>query len=370
MAAQRTNTPPQQPVTTATVTPQPGLAEQIPSLTPEVQSTLYSFVAQPILASLAYHEYDPKEWELIPGSEHLSDSRVFLDPNHRLWQTDGQHLIYFDGKSWGKIVRTELNYDRLYLMTMSPDGTLWLIGDRPGRCDLIRYKNDHIVSWQIPDTTDTNFIPVTDDHKQGVWVAIFNDDLIPKHLLHFDGLDWQEYPLPFNNKLNWFYLVTDARGYLWLVSSGNAGFARFDGKTWYEYKPSDFWWKNPNHTDTILVTPGPDGSVWAVMGYFSTPPTLSTIIRFYPDGRMDRISQSFMGEDFGYNMDMFVDSKNYLWMSSPRPSDKIAPLVYWDGSHWNTFSQLPFNRVGMMLEQDGRLFIQSNTGWYWYTLKK
>jgi hypothetical protein len=89
----------EQPVAAATVTPQPLPTEKMPSPTPEVQSTLYSFVAEPTLASLAYQEYDPKEWELIPGSEHLPNYLVLIDPDHRLWQTGGQHLIYFDGKS-------------------------------------------------------------------------------------------------------------------------------------------------------------------------------------------------------------------------------------------------------------------------------
>jgi hypothetical protein len=349
-----------------TVTPQP--TETLTVYPP----FLLTIAVEPTLSTVTYHEYDPEDWQVIPGSEHLQYdfyNSVVLDPNHWLWMTDRQNLIYFDGLEWGRVNQDALNYaeNQLHLECMDPDGTLWLRGNRPGKKELIRVKNNQINVYPIPNATDEDQLAFTDDQEEGVWIAIKKSS--SDHLYHFDGLNWQEIPMPSHYQLgSGFYLVTDAKGYLWLVPN-IIGFARYDGKIWHEYKASDYWWKNPDDpmNRSIWIAPGPDRSVWAIKGQV---PILSAIYRFYPDGKIEKITQSFMGEHFGSGMKMFIDRQNYLWLIDPLASEPLSTIVFWDGVKWNTFAHLPFNSAETILEQNGKMFFQTDKGWYWYKPKR
>jgi hypothetical protein len=315
---------------------------------------------QPTQVPFIVNEYDPGDWELIKGSEQFIYHERIIRTNGTFWIVHKDVLNYYDGKEWGTIQIEGFKNETLSVKDSSPDGSLWLEGRGKDNSTIIQVKGNKSIITDVPSGKKNTGLSIVSDRKNGAWVLL--DEGVPQKLFHFDGKNWKEFPLP-DLDMKSGEIYTDDLGTLWLDT--NMEFSRFDGKKWKIYIVDSSTRDRSNQSETrILLTLGTNGSIWVVKGY---SPTSSVFYNYLPNGKIEKINQNFLGINVGEYMSMMVDKNNHLWLSFMGAPDANTPVIFWDGKNWNTFSNLPFKIAHTILQNDAKMLIQTEKGWYFFT---
>lgn len=205
------------------------------------------------------------EWTFFPSND-LPINPLFgvqdiaFDAVGIVWMTTIEGLLRYDGQNWTLFTtdNSPLPNNRLFGMTVAPDGAIWMCGDG----GLTRYDGQN---WTIT-TTDNSGLPsnitrrIAFDQAGGMYVG-YGPQGTGAKVAVLRGGTWTELlPPGWETSFNYQPLafLVDSRNRLWFAESGEFDFYRFDpmlvgtqGPT--PNLPTLSVWPNPAASDQLWL---------------------------------------------------------------------------------------------------------------------
>lgn len=304
-------------------------------------------------------EFDPREWNLIYGKEPIR--KVAVRSKGPIWLLTARGSLLFSQNraEWVVFEKDDFGIpDLLNDIVLASDNSVWIAG----RKSIAHYTEGEWRVYTIPNTTDKSFTRITTDPLNDVWIAtpLCNCE---KSIKEFDGQEWKEFS-PKKKVTETSQIIFDFQGNLWASFGWPEGIGRYDGVEWKFFLGTEFWPSGPFQPIRIAV--GRDSVIWAVLENQKSIITLDNSgitkeIYFDPNLRIE-----------SHLLRTYVDENNNLWINaflinSSGAKVNSTGLAFFDGSYWNSFSDLPFSQVSDITGDDtGSLYISTEKGVYKY----
>ncbi len=363
-----------------TITPSEMTAATISYISPtstvtqtEATATLESEISPTSDGSVRL-AYNPADWTLLLEYDD-APAGITTDSQGRMWAIVRDKVSYFDGQNWISVSQSGLNLSNLSQTHIAHDGTVWVLGEKAQNTLLAHYGGKHWTIFPLPiSISPDNVVSLAVDASDRIWIGL-SVCSTNQCLYRFDGATWQEYPLPVRNHdngLGGVSVISDTKGNIWVCGGWQDGIARFLGTGWQIYTGKDLWPDRPSNlgerapAEHIIIVAGVDGSIWAYLD--STP----IIVRIDETGKIEGFPIR-LGIDLTnvFYLVMYDSKGNVLWAGTDGNANLsgITPttLGYFNGTHWFTFTNLPFKNILEINEEpNGIMLISTENGLFSY----